>query len=142
MIVPAHTFDHIGNSIANRHYDRGSKTIRQAKFKAHFGCTTKRFAQLWHLIQSSSTPGAWSWLDRGQPKHLLWGLLWLKLYNSDAVLAGMCKCDEEKTFRMWSRRAVMAMVALKEVLVRKRQSNRTKPNPTERKLTRRLPLGR
>jgi hypothetical protein len=115
MLIPAHTFNRLGSSIANRHHEHGSARIRLARFKAHFGCSPKRCAQIWNLIEI--TPAARVWLQNGAaPKHLLWGLLWLKLYNTDAVLSGMSGCDE-KTFRKWSRSTVMAISKLKGCVV-------------------------
>lgn len=47
----------------------------------------------------------WNWIDDDLPKsafyyHLLWALLFLKTYDSFAVLAGAVGCDE-KTFQKW-----------------------------------------
>ena len=50
------------------------------------------------------------------PKHLLWGLMWLKIYSTEAVMAGMAKCDE-KMFEKWSWKFVVAVSLLKEKVV-------------------------
>ena len=40
-------------------------------------------------------------LEGARPEHLLWALLFLKLYELEPVNASLARCDE-KTFRKWS----------------------------------------
>lgn len=115
MYIPADTFAEIGCRIANRHRRR-SKKIELRRFKAYFGCSPERCAQLWSLIHQNKS--AKRWVRGGSPQHLMWALLWLKLYNTEEVVSGMAGCDE-KTFRKWYWRFVEAIAALKEKTVSK-----------------------
>jgi len=65
------------------------------RYREFFGCTPFLCSLLWEML-----------LDQGlivvgtHPIHLLWALLFLKQYNTEAVNAGICYCDE-KTYRNW-----------------------------------------
>ena len=52
-------------------------------------------------------------MAEAKPCHLLWALLFLKVYAVEDVLAGMCECDEE-TFRKYADR-ILSMISLLEV---------------------------
>lgn len=52
---------------------------------------------------------------KARPEHLLWTLLFMKLYSAENVLAPMCGCDE-KTFRKWVRLMMAAIGSLDDVV--------------------------
>ena len=52
---------------------------------------------------------------KARPKHLLWTLLFLKLYDVENVLAPMCGCSE-KTFRKWVWSMMAAIGSLDDVV--------------------------
>jgi len=61
------------------------------RFRAHFGTSPGVCAICWNHIESK--------LPRNfLYTHLLWTLLFLKVYATESVLASKCQCDE-KTFR-------------------------------------------
>jgi hypothetical protein len=64
-------------------------------FKAAFGVSPFMCSVMWNYMDDQENLP-----HRAQPKHLLWTLLFLKLYNSENVLCSLCECDE-KTFRKW-----------------------------------------
>lgn len=64
------------------------------KYRAHFGITPKVTAILWGLIQENLR-------NFFQPKHLLWGLFFLKNYWTENTNVSLWKCDE-KTYRKWT----------------------------------------
>jgi len=115
--VPAATFAALGRVISNRHEPNcaRSERVETRRFKAYFGCSPERCAQLWFLIRK--LPAARALTKGGEPVHLLWALLWLKIYNTDEVCSGMCRCDE-KTYRKWRWKFVKGMAALQKHVVR------------------------
>ena len=70
--------------------------------KAFFGVTFIILENIWEFI----TPG------NIKPKHLLWSMAYLKLYNTEDVMSNMFKCDQ-KTFRKYVR---LVLLHLDEVL--------------------------
>ena len=75
-----------------------SHAIANRRFISHFGTTPTVASLCWQLIPNH---------PRGShPKHLLWALLFLKLYRSENVHASMVGCDE-KTFRKWCRKYII-----------------------------------
>ena len=53
---------------------------------------------------------------RAQPYHLLWGLMFLKLYDPEVIISGFLGVDEQ-TYRTWSFEMVEVMQRLKPVYV-------------------------
>lgn len=77
-----------------------NKKCNSRRFRASFGTSPYVCASTWNkLFDEKALP------DHAQPKHILWALLFLKVYASEHILASMCACDE-KTLRKW----VWAMV--------------------------------
>ena len=66
------------------------------RFKSIFGILIDQVCLLWLTIQQNNN----SLCQKASPKHLLWCLLFLKLYVTESVAAILCGCDE-KTFRKW-----------------------------------------
>lgn len=72
---------------------KGSCNIFNRRFSAFFGTDVGVCAKLWVMIPREKD---------GKPCHMLWALLFLKLYESEHVHATLCNCDET-TFRRWSK---------------------------------------
>ena len=90
-------------------------------FRAHFGTTPKRCAQVWRLLHckggalfanSASTTEE----KNAKPKHMLWGLMLLKIYGSESILSTLAGADE-KIFRKWAWRFVFWIADLKDFVV-------------------------
>jgi len=112
--VPAETFEDIGRAIANRAKCQ-CREYELRRFKAFFGCNPARCAQLWWML--FKTKAAKDEIgENARPVHLLWGLLFLKIYNTDTVMTGMTGADED-TFRKWSWKFVVGISKLKEKVV-------------------------
>ena len=74
-------------------------------FRGHFGVAMHIFVTLWNLIASSvHEPGA-------HLKHLLWALLFLKMYSTESVHCGIIGWPDPKMFRKWSWYFVRKMAA-------------------------------
>ena len=72
-----------------------SRKINKRQFRANFGCSSRVCAFLWNcLVVKGILPSGFL------PKHLLWTLVFLKLYCSETTLAILCGCDE-KMLRKW-----------------------------------------
>ena len=105
VIVSVETFVLEGRRIM-RHGNHLSLAVENRRFRGNFGTTPAICVILWDMI----TP------DENMPKgfkccHLLWALMFLKLYASEHVLCSMAECDE-KTFRKWAWLFVFALADL------------------------------
>jgi hypothetical protein len=67
-------------------------------FRAMFGTGPKICAILWTRISSTMTIPS----GAGKLVHLLWSLMFLKLYCSESVLASLAGGVHEQTFRKWA----------------------------------------
>ena len=86
------------------------------RFKAHFGVDPNLCVTIWNRIANNGAFVYFTTMHPPNPKHLLWALLFMKLYSSVSVLASMCRVDD-KTFRKWTWFYVDAIAALDEQLV-------------------------
>jgi len=72
---------------------------RNRMFKSWYGTKPDNVRKLWNRLYSS---GWMNKLTTSEPKHLLWALHLMKVYNpTEEVLAARMKCDA-KTFRKYS----------------------------------------
>ncbi|KAI0556617.1 hypothetical protein FGB62_352g06 [Gracilaria domingensis] len=82
------------------------------RFRSIFGVSTDLVLNLW-LLAKNSLP------DGREIKHLLWALMFLKLYNTEHTNAAICGVDE-KTFRKWSFAVVRSISTLNLVNLKNR----------------------
>ena len=87
-----------------------SDVMKLRRFKAHFGTSPLVCSIMWSMI-STEVPSGASFL------HLLWGLLFLKVYATESVLCGIVGGVDEKTFRKWAWLMVEKMAGLKTRIV-------------------------
>jgi len=72
-----------------------SRKINRRRFRANLGCSSHVCTYVWNRIVAKGI------LPQGfLPTHLLWTLVFLKLYCCETILASLCGCDE-KTLRKW-----------------------------------------
>lgn len=75
-----------------------SSVADDRRFRACFGASPGRCTDVWRMINPVDI------MPRGvQPHHLLWALLFLKVYATETVLTAMVDSPDEKTFRKWCR---------------------------------------
>lgn len=91
--VPPEIFASLGNDVLRKTNQR-SNSVSDRRFRGLFGTTPLVCARLWELVLENVPPA-------GRPKHLLWALLFLKVYAIEHVNAALVHSDE-KTFRKWS----------------------------------------
>ena len=72
-----------------------SRRINRRRFRANLGCSSRVCAYVWNrsVAKGILPPGF-------LPTHMLWTLVFLKLYCCETILATLCGCDE-KTLRKW-----------------------------------------
>ena len=86
-------FWEIGHKITGHDIDR-SLTAGHRIFRAFFGTSPLVCSVVWDLLYRARPRNS-------KPKHLLWALLLLKIYNIESLNATLVKASV-KTFRKWS----------------------------------------
>ena len=66
---------------------------------------------VWFMLVESGHMSKKSILFKARPQHLLWALMFLKMYASTSVNASFARCDE-KTFRKWCWKVIEALSSL------------------------------
>ena len=93
MVVTEDTFIRIAKAINGRVQDR---TSLNGEFKALFGVSPVVCLDIWQRSGMANTL---------EPKHLLWGLLFLKVYATETPLCALVGVTR-KTYRKWVWEAV------------------------------------
>ena len=92
--ISACSFLIYGLKIMNKNPSSSSRNL--TIFRAHYGTSPEVVSYLWGRISSNKIL-----TQKGAIyKHLLWSLLFMKVYATEHVLSGMVNCNE-KTFRKW-----------------------------------------
>ena len=92
-VVTAENFAQLGAHLLRRKTESSSLTFGR-RYRACFGTSPKVCCFLWTLIENQIPKNA-------TPYHLLWSLMFLKIYSTENVLASIIGVDE-KTFRKYS----------------------------------------
>lgn len=80
------------------------------RFRAHFGCSVVVATTVWNHIHENLK-------ETTKPKHLLWGLLFIKVYASQDVHCRIVGWPDPKTFRNWSWYILEKVAGLKEQII-------------------------
>jgi len=102
----AASFEFLGAEIHGFHFIR-STIVTQRRFRAFFGICPRICALIWDMIFPELPVTC-------HPRHLLWGLMFLKIYGTEHVHAAMVSADE-KTLRKWQWEIVSALANMKVV---------------------------
>jgi len=113
--IDQEVFRRIGNEITGRRQREGlAKCTEKRRFHAFFGTTPFICSLLWALIQPRTC------MPRGyEPKHLMWALLFLKVYATEPVHRRLAGCPDEKTFRKWAWYFIHGIARLENIVVSK-----------------------
>jgi hypothetical protein len=84
-----------------------SQRLGLSPFSSHFGTPPHVVAIVWHLIDKP---------EGVEPKHLLWTLLFLKVYASEDVLHNMVGTSKN-TYRKWTDIILVEVFGLKQKVV-------------------------
>ena len=74
----------------------GSKDVRQRRIKATFGVPPIVIAKLWELLEDQG-----SVFKSVKKHHLLWALMYCKIYTTESTMTSTVGCADEKNFREW-----------------------------------------
>ena len=91
MIITAEGFTRFASALVFRTNDKKDRLLNDREFKAFFGRAPAMIADAWNSFDAPA---------KAQPKHLLWMLMYLKLYNSLDVMAIMCQTTKP-TYIKW-----------------------------------------
>ena len=97
-VLYADEFHILGFSIINQ-TSTGSVTTQFCCFKAHFGIDWIVCAKLWVLLLPLFSDNSYT-LAGAKMVHLLWTLMFLRLYDTEDILAARVGVVE-KTYRKW-----------------------------------------
>ena len=113
-MVTENTFVQLARAIIGR---VGAKSELSREFKELFGVSPTVCIDIWNRSNMDNTL---------EPKHLLWGLLFLKVYTTETPLCALAGVSR-KTYRKWMWEAVfkMANVYPHVVSVAKNRSKET-----------------
>ena len=86
---------------------------KERRYKAVFGASSAVVAELWiRILQRGPIE------DGGRPKHLLWALVFLKIYATEELHCSIVGWPSTKTFTKWSLYFVKRISDLKEDLIK------------------------
>ena len=71
---------------------------KERRFRACFGAPSKVVADLWNRIKANNPDIP----SGGKPKHLLWALVFLKVYSTEEIHCSIVGWPSAKTFSKWA----------------------------------------
>ena len=93
-----------------------SKNTLKETFRSHIGCSFEVCADAWsRMVARDSLP------QDAKPKHLIWTLMYLKLYDTQRRSSVVLNSDS-KTIRKWKCIILKALFDIKDTVVRRRLS--------------------
>ena len=91
-------FESMGREIMHRKKGGSSLTFDN-RFRTFFGVSPKVVENIWNRLDPFRTIEP---IHSGvKPMHLLWALLFMKVYAEESIHAGLVGGVDEKTFRKW-----------------------------------------
>ena len=114
LVVEPDVFEELGCQIIWRRNNKvKSRMMIIRRYRAFFGTSPENVATAWQHLAPFIEP---EHQQTAHPKHVLWALMFLKLYNSTDVLASFAGVSE-KTFQKWQWRAIGWLADLEFYLV-------------------------
>jgi hypothetical protein len=105
--------------IWNRDPDKErSLQTEDIEFRELFGCGVLVFLSLWELLVTNDAVP-----DGGTIKHLLWTLMFLKVYAKQATLCSLAGGVDKETYRKWCWLFIEAIAGLESHVVSKHHSS-------------------
>ena len=98
MVLHADDFELYASDILRRDLSRCSPSLRDHRFRSLFGVSSRVCAVLWEYLRRH---GSFQRKKGSSPKHLLWALLFLKLYGNEETHASLVGGVDRKTYRKW-----------------------------------------
>jgi hypothetical protein len=94
--VSTEEFKALGAEIMRRH-TAGAAEAFNTRWISYFGVEPEVCEDVWRRLDADE-PDDWY----AEPVHLLWALLLVKTYETEAVLTGICGGCHEDTFSKWA----------------------------------------
>jgi hypothetical protein len=94
--VASDEFKSLGAAIMSRHA-AGSAAAFNARWMSFFGVEPEVCEEVWRYLDADEPED-----QSAEPVHLLWALLLVKTYGTEAVLAGICGGGHKETFSKWA----------------------------------------
>ena len=102
----------IGLEIMCRESNGGAVETADRRFREVFGCGVAVVLMIWQMLDPESTASAATSVS-----HMLWALMFLKVYAKESTLSAMAGGVDEKTFRRWAWAFVRAIASLEPYTV-------------------------
>ena len=83
-----------------------------ADFRAFFGCRVEVFLTLWSMLVTTDLLP-----DGGQLEHLLWTLMFMKLYSGQKAPCSLAGGVDPETFRKWTWLFIDAIAMMEHLVV-------------------------
>lgn len=87
-------FEYLGQTIMSRYATTSSVTSNR-RFRSMFGTSTIVVSKIWSMLAHLHDEAGVC------PAHLLWALMFIKLYIPETALCAMAGKVYEKTYRKW-----------------------------------------
>jgi hypothetical protein len=95
-------FTNLGAELMNRDSGGSDSKVFKERWTEHFFAEPVVLVDVWRRLKVDIEADPDSPDDKiAEPIHLLWALMLLKMYSTEAVLSGPCGVDED-TFRKWA----------------------------------------
>jgi hypothetical protein len=82
-------------------YNHKSKQVFDSQWIQFFGVEDVVCMEAWNMLRIN--PFADEEVRQAEPKHMLWGLMWLKGYDTESKMCSHAGCKDKGTFRKWSK---------------------------------------
>jgi hypothetical protein len=93
----ANDFSLIGAELMGRDSSHGSALTFDRRFRSTFGTSPDVCAVIWNMLDPYNTIAH----EGTSPQHLLWALMFMKMYAKESVRCSMAGGVDEKTLRKW-----------------------------------------
>ena len=95
-IIKSDNFLDMGMETMNS-FNSGSEEMKERSFKSLFEERVYVVSTLWSLLDPFNNKT----MNNVEPKHILWTLMFLKLYGKEINVCSLSGGCDEKTFRKW-----------------------------------------
>jgi len=93
MLITGAEFLYLGNELIRR--TPTTPYIENRRWRSYFGASANTVADVWNALDSTNRLP-----DNASLDHMLWTFMFLKVYETETIMAGIIACDE-KTYRKW-----------------------------------------
>lgn len=123
-MMDADSFNEIAKQTLGFPEKRKWKAVeRGEKFRACFGAPSGVVADMWNRIEPTIDESG------AHPKHLLWALVFLKVYSTEEIHCSIVGWPSTRTFRKWSWYFVKKISDLEEEVIRLENRFTNGPDP-------------